>query len=123
MEAGTLTMARAGNSYSPPKPGLLIYMAGLILGSGVSFAISTLWLDVTSCWVALTVGATLALLGVFFNENIGEAIIFSLVLCLIVLSFFYLVPGLIAIRAGVVLGACGLSVGKLVAGVWKEFET
>jgi xanthine/uracil/vitamin C permease (AzgA family) len=116
-------MAEADNSYRQAEPGLSIYLIALVLGSGVAFAIASLWLDVTSFWVALTVGATLALLGVFMTENIGEAIVFSMVLGLLVFSIINFMPGLIAIKAGIVPGACGLSVGKLVAGVWKEIAS
>ncbi|MDX1487326.1 MAG: hypothetical protein R3268_03940, partial [Acidiferrobacterales bacterium] len=95
----------------------------LVLGSSIAFAIGTLWLDVTSSWVALTVGAILALLGVFMTENIGEAIIFTVVLALVVFSFINFVPGLTTIKASLVPGACGLSAGKLVVGAWKEIAT
>jgi hypothetical protein len=59
-------------------------------------------------------------LGVFLKENLGDAIIFSVILGLVVFGFINFVPGLVAIKAGIVSGACGLSAGKLVAGVWKE---
>lgn len=113
-------MAEAKNSYRPAEPGLPIYLIALAFGSGIAFAIGTLWLDVTSSWVALTVGAILALLGVFMTESIGEAIAFSVVLGLLVFGFINLAPGLTVIKAGVVPGACGLCAGKLVVGVWKE---
>lgn len=116
-------MAEAENSYEQAEPGMSIYVIALVLGSGAAFAIASLWLDVTSSWVALTVGATLALLGVFTTENMGEAIVFSVVLGLLVFSFINFMPGLIAIKAGIVPGACGLSAGKLVAGVWKEIAS
>lgn len=116
-------MTEAENSYRQAEPGLSIYLIALVLGSGMAFAIGTLWLDVTSAWVALAVGAILALLGVFMIENIGEAIVFSVILGLLVFGFVNLVPGLIAIKAGVVPGACGLCAGKLVVGVWKELAS
>lgn len=116
-------MTEAENSYRRVEPGLSIYLIALALGSGMAFAIGALWLDLTSSWVALTVGAILALLGVFTTENTGEAIVFSMVLALVVFGFINLVPGLIAIKAGVVPGACGLCAGKLVAGVWKEIAS
>lgn len=116
-------MTEAENSYRRVEPGLSIYLIALVLGSGMAFAIGALWLDLTSSWVALTVGALLALLGVFMAENIGEAIVFSVILGLLVFSFINFMPGLIAIKAGIVPGACGLSAGKLVAGVWKEIAS
>ncbi len=116
-------MAEAENTYGKAEPGLIVYLVALVLGAGVAFAIATLWLDVTPGWLALVVGAALALLGVFSIENVGDAIMFSLILSLIVFGLVKLVPGLVAIKAGVVPGACGLSVGKLVVGVWKEVAT
>lgn len=116
-------MAEAENSYEQAEPGVSIYVIALVLGSGVAFAIASLWLDVTSSWVALTVGAMLALLGVSMIENIGEAIVFSVILGLLVFLFITTVPGLTLIKAGVVPGVCGLCAGKLVVGIWKEIAS
>ncbi|NIO43190.1 MAG: hypothetical protein GTO41_25370 [Burkholderiales bacterium] len=57
---------------------------------------------------------------VSWSENLGDAIFFSLALGVLAFTFFNSVPGLAAIKAGIVPGACGLCVGKLVGGVWKE---
>lgn len=115
-----LAMTEAENSYKRPKPGRSVHLIALVLGAGVAYAIGTLWLSVTPAWVALIVGATLALVGVGLRENVGDAIIFSLVLGVLVSIFFTSVPTLVAIKAGIVPGACGLCVGNLVGGVWKE---
>ncbi len=56
-------MAEAGNSYRQAGPGIYVHLIALVLGAGLAYAIGTLWLDVTSSWVALTVGAMLALFG------------------------------------------------------------
>lgn len=112
-------MAEPENTYRQSEPGPLMYVCALILGSGGAFVTATLWLDLTPGWVALAVGATFALLGAILTETIVDTIIFTLFLILVVFVFIKLVPGLMVIKAGVVPGASGLSIGKLAGSVWK----
>jgi hypothetical protein len=116
-------MAETENTYKQSEPGPLMYVCALILGSGGAFVTATLWLDVSPGWVALAVGATFALLGAFMGETIVETIIFALILSVVMFVFIKLIPGLMVIKAGVVPGASGLSIGKLAVGIWKEIAT
>ena len=112
-------MAEPENTYIQSEPGPLMYVCALILGSGGAFVTATLWLDLTPGWVALAVGAIFALLGAILPETIVDTIIFTLILSLIVFVFIKLIPGLMVIKAGVVPGALGLSIGKLAGSIWK----
>ncbi len=109
--------------HTPSEPGLLIYLIGIIIGSGVAYVIADRWLDITPGRVAIAVGAIAALYGVFSLANIGEAIVLTLVISLIVFGLLNIAPGLTIVKAGIVPSACGLSVGKLVVGLWKEAKT
>ncbi len=105
------------------KPGLSVYFVALILGSGVSCALATHWLKLSPAWLALLVGAVCGLIGSFIGENIGDAIVFSLIMGLMV--FFFIRSGLeiAIIRTGIVPVATGFCVGKLVYGIWNEILT
>jgi hypothetical protein len=116
-------MAEEENSYRQSEPGPMLYVCAIILGSGGAFLTATLWLEITPGWVALAVGATFALLGAFMGETIVETIILTLILSFIVFVLMKLVPGLMVIKAGVVPGAVGLSIGKFAGGIWKEITT
>ncbi len=116
-------MAEVQEEHTPSEPGLFIYLIGIITGSGVAYVIANLWLDVTPGWVAIAVGAIAALYGVFSLANIGEAIVLTLVISLIVFGLINIAPGLTIVKTGIVPIACGLSVGKLVVGLWKEAKT
>jgi hypothetical protein len=61
-----------------------------------------------------------ALIGVFMLENIGEAIVVTIILCVLMVIVITVVPGFAMLKSGFVPFACGLSVGKLVVGIWKE---
>jgi hypothetical protein len=116
-------VAEVQEKHTPSEPGLFIYLIGIITGSCVAYVIANLWLDVTPGWVAIIVGAIAALYGVFSLANIGEAIVLTLVISLIVFGLIKIAPGLTIVSAGIVPSACGLSVGKLVVGLWKEAKT
>jgi hypothetical protein len=122
--ADTLTETEATETYDPAEPGLPVYVVGLLLGSIVTFAVTTLWLDLVSWPAALIIGGLMALLGVFTISNIGEAIFFTLFLNLsLILIYIFVISGhprLTTILGVVATFGCGLSVGKLVVGVWQE---
>ena len=49
--------------------------------------------------------------------------VLTLVMSLVVFGLINIAPGLTTVKAGIVPSACGLSVGKLVVGLWKEAKT
>ena len=100
--------------------GIGIYLIAVVIGSGVSFALATYWLEVSSGWSALLVGAVFSLVGAFLGESVGDAIMFSLIVGIMVTVFFILGPEIAVLRAGIIPVAAGLCIGKLVAGISKE---
>ncbi len=113
-------MTREDNEYRVQEPGLLVFFITIILGSGASFALATYLLKLSLAWVALLSGAVCGILGLFLGENIGDAIIFSLILGLLVFLFIKVGPEIEIIRTVIVPIATGFCTGKLVYGIWKE---
>lgn len=97
-----------------------IYFLALILGSGVSFTFATYWLEVSPSWLALLVGAIFSIVGASLGENVGDAIMFSLIVGIIVTVFYISGPEIAILRAGIIPVATGLCVGNVVVGISKE---
>ncbi|MEE9158772.1 MAG: hypothetical protein V3U60_10350 [Gammaproteobacteria bacterium] len=95
----------------------------LVFGSGTSFALATYWLEVSPGWLALLVGAVFSIVGVFLGENIGDAIVFSLIGGIIVIVFFMSGLEIAILRAVIIPVVTGLCIGKLVVGISKEMST
>ena len=96
------------------------YCFALIFGSGASFAIATYWLEFSAGWIALLVGAIFSILGASLEENVGDAIMFCLIVGLIVTIFITVGPEIAIVRAAIIPVATGLCAGKLVVGIFKE---
>ncbi len=103
--------------------GVGIYLLAVIFGSGASFALATYWLEVSPGWVALLVGTVFSIVGAFLGENVGDAVVFSLIAGLIVTVFFVSGLEIAILRAGIIPVVTGLCVGKVVAGISKEMST
>ena len=108
------------NYHIPANPGITLYLFGAFLGAVVSYLVATIWLGLSPLWVALLFGALAALIGVFMIENIGEAIVLTIILCVLMVTVITVVPGFAMLKSGFVPFACGFSAGKLVVGIWKE---
>ncbi|MGD2272691.1 MAG: hypothetical protein PVI06_20005 [Desulfobacterales bacterium] len=103
--------------------GIGAYFFALIVGSGSSFAIATYWLGFSHVWTALLVGAVFSIIGALLGENVGDAIMFSLVVGLIVIIFITVGPEMSILRAVIIPVATGLCAGKLVFGIVKEVSS
>ena len=90
------------------------------LAAAVSFVLATYLLELSPARIALLVGAVCGILGFGLGENVGDAIVFSLILGLLVFMFIQLVPEMIMARILIVPLATGFCVGKLVYGIWRE---
>ena len=99
------------------------YFFALILGSGASFALATYWLEFSPGWIAVLVGAIFSILGAFLGENVGDAIMLSLIVGLIVTAFITVGPEIAIVRAVIIPVATGLCAGKLVVGIFRETST
>lgn len=115
-------MTKEDSEYRVQEPGPLVFFITIILGSGASFALATYLLGLSPAWIALLAGSFSGALGFSSGENIGDAIVFSFIVSVLVLLFITVGPEIGAIRAGIVPIATGLCVGKLVYGIWKEIS-
>jgi hypothetical protein len=108
------------NAFVPYRPGAGAYVLACTLGAVTALALATWWLDSSPIWLALLLGTVSAALGAASGENIGDALIFSLIVAVLVFAIVGLAPELGWLRSGVVPLATGLCVGKLVVGIGKE---
>lgn len=103
--------------------GVGTYFFAIFLGSGASFVLATYWLEFSPGWIALLVGAVFSIVGAFLGENVGDAIIFSLIVGFIVAVFIKFGPEIAIVRAGIIPVVTGLCAGKLLVGILKEVST
>lgn len=97
-----------------------VYALGVALGALVSLLIAAHWLDLISGWSASLLGGAFGFLGVFLSENIGDALIFSVVGAVLLTVFISQVSGLLVLKGVAISIVVGLCAGKLVGGVWNE---
>ena len=110
------------NYYIPVAPKTPIYLLGALLGSITAYFIATYWLGLSPWWASPLLGTIGALFGLFMLENIGEAIVLTAILCVLVAIVLTTTLGFITLKAGAVPLVCGFCVGKLVVGSWKEIR-
>ncbi|MEN8174027.1 MAG: hypothetical protein ABFS03_14245, partial [Chloroflexota bacterium] len=105
------------------KPSLLVLLIAVILGSVSSITLATYLLELSPAWVALLAGAACGFLGFGLGENIGDAIILSLIIGVLVFLFINVGPVIEIVRIVIVPIATGFCVGNVVYGIWKEIST
>jgi hypothetical protein len=115
-------MKKEIDEYQVREPGFLVFFVAVMLASGASFALATYMLELSSAWVALLTGAVFGALGFSLGENVGDAIIFSLIVGLLVFFFIKVGPEIEIIRAVIVPIATGFCAGKLVYGFCEEIS-
>lgn len=114
-------MTNEAIEHEAKKPGLVVVIVTIILGSGIAFVLATYMLDLSPAWIALLAGAVCSCLGFFIlGESIGDAIVFSIGFSVLVFIFINVGPELEIIRMSIVPIATGICVGKLTHGIWKE---
>lgn len=113
-------MAKEDSEYRVQEPGLLVFIIAVIIGSGVSFVLATYLLGLSPLWVALLVGATFAIIGLFMGENIVEAVILCFGFGFLVFFLLEIASEIEIVRVSVVPMAAGFCAGKIVYGIWKE---
>jgi hypothetical protein len=120
--APSVPMTEPDNQYTPREPSLPVFLVAAVLGAGVSLVLATHILELTSDWMSLLLGGTCGIVGLFMGENIGDAIIFTVVAALMVLLVLTVIPAVPSLRTVIVPVAAGFCLGKLVSGVWKEIS-
>ncbi len=110
------------NYHIPVYPKMPTYLIGALLGSITAYFIASYWLGLSPWWATPLLGTIGALFGVFMLENIGEAIVMTVLLCVLMAVLILSVPGFALLKAAAVPLACGLSSGKIVVGLWKEID-
>ena len=113
-------MADRGSKNKKYLPGFGVYLVAIILGSGASFFIASYWFKFTPDWIALLVGAVFSIFGAFLGENVGDAIIFTLIAGVLVVVFIRFGPEIAIVKTGIIPIVTGFCVGKLLAGIWRE---
>ena len=109
--------------YEVRKPGLIVVLFTVILGSGIAFGLSTFLLNLSPAWLSLQVGAVCSFLGFFiFGESIGDAIVFSVLFLVLVFVFITAGPDIKIFRMNIVPIATGICIGKLTHRIWKEIR-
>jgi hypothetical protein len=73
-------------------------------------------------WLAALLGAVAGLAGLVLAENIGEAIVLSLITAVILVFLLWYVPGLDLVKMCVAPLGVGLATGKLIGGMRKEIH-
>jgi hypothetical protein len=109
--------------YKQKEPGIIIFILGFILAAAISAAVSTYLLSTSSMMIAIIAGGIGGLIGVVMCENIGEAIVMSVIITFFVFIMIKFLPGLLLLKKFIVPALVGLCAGKFVVGIWKEFAS
>ncbi len=103
------------------EPGALVYAVGFLLAAAVSAAVAGWWLGLTAPVFAALAGGLAGLVGVFMLDNIGEAVVLTVLAALLMVIMASMNLPLPTLFKGLaVSGALGFCAGKLVCGVWRE---
>lgn len=97
-----------------------VYALAVAMGALMSVLVAAHWLAMLSGWSAGLLGGAFGLLGAGMRENIGEALIVSLVSAVLLAVFILQVSGLWLLKGVILSIAVGLCAGKLLGSVWKE---
>lgn len=101
-----------------PNPTWRLYSIAFVLSAAVGGALSAIWLEAASVWIAAVIAGIAALFGVFQLESIGDALWETAVWAVIIAVF----PKNYWIALIAVPAATGLGIGKLACGLWKEWR-
>lgn len=105
----------------PEEPGALVYAVGFLLAAAVSAAVAGWWLGLMPTVFAALAGGLAGLVGVFTLDNIGEAVVLTVLVAVLMAAAASMnLPLPVLLKGLAVSGALGLCAGKLVCGVWKE---
>jgi hypothetical protein len=119
-----IALSIVGFRYYDLLGGIMGLILGLtVLGLAVYMVITLYWLELTPDWTALLVGAVFSILGASLGENVGDAIMFSLIAGVIAAVFINFGPEIAIVKVGTIPVVTGLCVGKLLAGILKEMST
>lgn len=112
------------DKYIPWEPSIKIYVLAVLVGTILAIVFAGVIFATSSIVVAASMGMILALFGALMNENIGEAIVLSVIVGGICGLLFWMASDPVAKWVGTwavpaVLGFCS---SNIVVGVARELE-
>ena len=113
-------MNESDNNDQATKALALPYLLSIVLGCTSAWGIGSLLLGLNPLWMLLLAATFGALLGCSLGENVGEAIVLTVLIALLTYFFYHVGPQSPTFKAALVTGACGFCAGALVHGAWKE---
>ena len=102
------------------EPPRAYFVFAFILGAATSYGLATYWFALSSPVIAIVLGSLFSLLGFELGENIGEAIVFTVIISLLVFVFHQVGPDIGILKSSIVPIATGFCSGKLFYGLWVE---
>lgn len=112
------------DKHTPWNPSIKIYVLAVLLGAILAVVLTGVVFATSSIAVAASMGAILALLGALMDENIGEAIVLSVIVGGMCGLLFWVTPDPVSkwIGTWVVPAVIGFCSSKIVIGVSHELE-
>jgi hypothetical protein len=106
------------------EPRMKIYVLATLVGTIAAILFAGVIFDTSSIAVAASMGTVLACLGALMGENIGEAIVLSVILGVMCVLLLWVAPDPVASWAGTwaVPAVIGFASGKIVVGIWREVD-
>lgn len=120
---GQGTMSVHDSQDRDAREGHLPYLLSFILGGISAWGIGGLLLGLAPLWMLLPAACLGALFGCFMDENIGEAIVLSVIVSLLCYFIYHVGPQGEIFKAGMIGTVCGFCCGKLVIGAWRELPS
>jgi len=110
--------------YIPWEPGIRIYLLAVFVGTLLAIVFAVVVFATSSIAVAALMGMMLALPGAFMNENIGEAIVLSVIVGGMCGLLFWVGSDPVAKWVGTwgVPAVSGFCSSKIIVGIARELE-
>jgi hypothetical protein len=112
------------DKYTPWKPSIKIYALSVLVGTGLAVVFSGVVFATSSIATAASMGGILALFGALMDENIGEAIVLSVIVGGLCSLLFWVTPDPVSKWIGTwaipaIIGFCS---SRILIGISRELE-